>query len=163
VILGVTGHQRLSQPEGWSDIRRMVRAILEAAPKPLVGLSSLAVGADQLFAEEILGQGGELRLVLPFPRYEDRLTAASRPIFRTLLAAATAILVLPASSSDEESYLAAGMHIVDNSELLIAVWDGRPAKGLGGTADIVAYAERRRVSVRRIDASLWVQGCASLT
>jgi hypothetical protein len=28
------------------------------------------------------------------------------------------------------------------AEVLIAVWDGLPARGLGGTADVVAYAKQ---------------------
>jgi hypothetical protein len=156
VILGVTGHQRLSREEGWSNIRRSVRAIVQAAPTPLVGLSSLAVGADQLFAEEVLRQRGELRVVLPFPGYVDRLSADDRPTFRDLLAAAGATLVLPRLTSDQESYLAAGIHIVDNSDVLIAVWDGHPAKGIGGTADIVEYAKSRGVSIQRVDTSPWM-------
>ncbi|MGW1005456.1 hypothetical protein [Streptomyces sp. NPDC002520] len=31
---------------------------------------------------------------------------------------------------------------------LVAVWDGKPAWGHGGTADVVAYAERTGVRVR---------------
>jgi hypothetical protein len=33
-----------------------------------------------------------------------------------------------------------GKVVVDRAEVLIAVWDGLPARGLGGTADVVAYA-----------------------
>jgi len=32
------------------------------------------------------------------------------------------------------------MRVVDLADLLIAVWDGKPARGPGGTADVVAYA-----------------------
>lgn len=34
--------------------------------------------------------------------------------------------------------------MVDRSELLIAVWDGLSATGLGGTGDVVSYAVRQR-------------------
>ena len=37
---------------------------------------------------------------------------------------------------------------------LLAVWDGKPARGYGGTADVVAYAERNGVPVR----VLWPEG-----
>lgn len=39
---------------------------------------------------------------------------------------------------------------------LIAVWDGKPARGYGGTADVVAYAERTGVPVR----VLWPEGAS---
>ncbi|GGS06128.1 MULTISPECIES: hypothetical protein [Streptomyces] len=37
---------------------------------------------------------------------------------------------------------------------LIALWDGKPARGYGSTADVVAYAERTGVPVR----VLWPEG-----
>jgi hypothetical protein len=155
MILGITGHQRLSISEGWVNIRSDLRALLQAAPTPLVGLSSLAVGADQVFAEELLSCQGELRVVLPFQSYETRLLASARSNFRILLAAAEATITLSGAVSDEEAYLLAGRYVVDNCDELVAIWDGRPAKGLGGTADIVAYARQNGVRVRIIDASAW--------
>ncbi|MEO5877101.1 MAG: hypothetical protein ABIQ26_19070, partial [Streptosporangiaceae bacterium] len=47
----------------------------------------------------------------------------------------------------DEAYLVAGHRVVKRSDLLLAVWDGRPAGGLGGTADIVAYARDRGTEV----------------
>ena len=43
-------------------------------------------------------------------------------------------------SSLEKSYLEAGKRLVNESDTLVAVWDGKTAKGPGGTGDIVAYA-----------------------
>lgn len=43
------------------------------------------------------------------------------------------------------------MGLVDR---LIAVWDGRPARGYGGTADLVAYARGLGVPVQ----VLWLAG-----
>ncbi len=39
---------------------------------------------------------------------------------------------------------------------LLAVWDGHPARAYGGTADVVAYAERQGTTVR----VLWPQGAS---
>jgi hypothetical protein len=33
--------------------------------------------------------------------------------------------------------------LVEECEQLLTIWDGLPAKGEGGTADIVAYARKR--------------------
>ena len=38
--------------------------------------------------------------------------------------------------------MTAGVWIVDHSDLLVAVWDGRAPRGTGGTADVVVYARR---------------------
>jgi hypothetical protein len=36
--------------------------------------------------------------------------------------------------------------------VLIALWDGQPSRGKGGTAEIVAYARQRGIPVVWIDA-----------
>ncbi len=33
--------------------------------------------------------------------------------------------------------------MIDTADELYAVWDGEPARGYGGTADVVAYARER--------------------
>src|SRR4029077_20786370 len=38
------------------------------------------------------------------------------------------------------AYLECGLLVVEEADLVIAVWDGKPSRGLGGTADIVANA-----------------------
>jgi hypothetical protein len=45
--------------------------------------------------------------------------------------------------TNDEAYLASGKTMVERSDLLIAVWNGKPAAGLGGTGDIVKYAVRQ--------------------
>jgi hypothetical protein len=56
------------------------------------------------------------------------------------LEAAHSVTRLDYAEPTEEAFLAAGKSVVDNCQVLIAVWDGKPARGLGGTADIVRYA-----------------------
>jgi hypothetical protein len=48
----------------------------------------------------------------------------------------------------------AGKVVVDRSSVLVAVWDGQPSRGLGGTADVVRYARERGVPVEVI----WPEG-----
>jgi hypothetical protein len=38
--------------------------------------------------------------------------------------------------------------MLDHADELWAVWDGRPARGFGGTADVVEAARRRALLVR---------------
>ncbi len=150
--IGVTGHQHLAQPDAWHWVRVQIDRIIEHTPPPVVGLSSLALGADQIFAESVLEHGGALEAVIPFPEYEDRFAGQhEREVYRRLLGRAVHRIVLPRAGSDEESYYAAGRFIVDSADLLLAVWDGEPAKGLGGTGDVVRYAERARKPVVHVD------------
>jgi hypothetical protein len=49
------------------------------------------------------------------------------------------------------SYLAAGKRVVDMSDVMVAIWNGKPAEGLGGTADIVQYALAQKKPVIHIN------------
>ena len=52
----------------------------------------------------------------------------------------------------EDGYLDCGIETVNGADVLIAVWDGEPARGKGGTADVVQYAESIGKPVMIIDA-----------
>lgn len=150
--IGVTGHRQLFD-DSW--VKEAITASLSEVPSSCMGISSLAIGADQLFAEIVLHQGGTLHVVLPFEDYERTFDAgASRDRYFELLRCATSVETLSARENDEESYLAAGQHIVDLADRMIAVWDGEKAAGLGGTGDIVQYARAARKEVLHIDPVL---------
>ncbi len=123
-------------------------------------ITPLAEGADRLVAHSILNiaPASRLRAVLPFPREEylkDFASEASRREFESLYQLDADPLPprnsLSLDNMDEKSraqerskaYLAAGILVVEQCDLLIAVWDGEKARGKGGTAEIIAYAEER--------------------
>ena len=111
------------------------------SPRPFAGVSSLAIGADQLLASIVLDRHGTLEVVVPFPAYRSRFAdEQDAKRYDALLSRASRVEVLPAQTSDQEAYLAAGRRIVDRSNEMFAVWDGRPAADVGGTGDIVQYA-----------------------
>jgi len=111
-------------------------------PAPLVGLTSLAAGADQLFAECVLARGGALHVILPFADYDHELEPPVRARFYALLGRATTVRTLSGHASKDAAYDEAGQLVVQGAEQLVAVWDGLPARGLGGTADAVDCARR---------------------
>lgn len=85
--------------------------------------------------------GGKLYIVVPCHGYEETFSdQANLDCFLDLLKKADNVETLDYPEPSEEAFLEAGCRIVDLSELLIAVWDGKVAKGKGGTADIVGYA-----------------------
>jgi hypothetical protein len=141
--IAITGHRRLDDTMA---VTAAVGSILErlARSGPLVLLSPLAEGADRLAAREILRlPGGVLRAILPLPveDYEtDFATPESRTEFRELVDRAASVEVLPPQPTRTDAYLAVGCHIVDGCDIVLAVWDGEPARGKGGTAEVVAYA-----------------------
>ena len=70
------------------------------------------------------------------------MSPPSRERFEALLARAGSVYHLPYEVSSGNAYLAAGHWVVDHSDLVVAVWDAHPARGKGGTGDVVEYARR---------------------
>jgi hypothetical protein len=177
LCVGITGHRchRLASMDE-PLLRRRMRAIFawllalrdQPAPLAAVGLqrrfsmvavlSALAEGADQMAAEEALRLECVLRCALPFLRDEyeaDFSTCATLKAYHALLARAIEVEELPGSrASEEAAYANVGHLVLARSDLLLAVWDGGEAHGIGGTASIVASAVRRELPIIWIDARL---------
>ena len=117
----------------------------------MIAVSSLAIGADQLFASIVVDRGGQIHAVIPFQGYERTFGPQDLDAYRRILSKATVVEILQIDGTDEDKYLATGKRIVELAELLIAIWDGKPAKGMGGTADVVAYAIRRGTKLTHIN------------
>jgi hypothetical protein len=110
------------------------------------GVCSLAQGADDAFAEACRTKGLPYEAVIPCAGYEAVFSSeAARRRLRELRQAAIRETVLPFHEPSDEAFLAGGLVVVERSDLVVALWDGLPAKGLGGTADIVAYARDRGI------------------
>jgi len=153
--IGITGHQRLRDDSDWQWVEKQIDAILGQFVRPQVGITSLAIGADQLFAKIIIRREESLKVVVPFPEYEQKFsTIEGKSEYRRLLGLASMVEVLTRKGPDEEAYLEAGKRVADLSDILIAVWNRDPAAGLGGTADVVSYARRSAIRVKHIDPIL---------
>lgn len=138
-IYGVSGHQT-APDQVWRYVSHALDSLLGQSDD-LIGLSSLAAGADQLFATAVLRHGGTLNVVIPCANYEQSFQKNQDLVrYRDLIAHADQVEQLAFPEPSEDAYLAAGQRITDRCDELIAAWDGRPAKGMGGTADIVTYA-----------------------
>jgi len=166
IIIGVTGHRDLREATEFGDqreIRETVRTILSSImaqypETPIHCLSPLAEGADQLVAWVALelfaarrDQGLPDRLVVPLPMpageylatFNDATSSAQ---FHSLIAQAVPFVVpLAAGNSPsnpayhEQQYAEAGCYVVENSHILLALWDGSPAESPCGAAAMVAY------------------------
>lgn len=147
--IGITGHQGLDRRVAEWVRNRLVEAISDSIP--VCGVSSLAEGADQLFAEQVLELGGALVAVIPCRRYESSFDMPSAlSSYKKLRDLADEIVELDYDAPDERAFWAAGRRVVELSEEMFAVWDGNEAAGLGGTADVVGFARQRNVPVRVI-------------
>ncbi|MEV6604812.1 hypothetical protein [Kutzneria sp. NPDC051319] len=154
--IAITGHRGLQEATR-SLVDAALRAELrrQADVAPLVGVSCLADGADALFAQAVLDEGGSLVAVLPAQRYRERLPTDYHPTYDALLQQAAEVVTMDYDRPGREAYMAASVHMVDVADRLVAVWDGRPAAGRGGTADVVTHARDHGVPVTVI----WPDGC----
>ena len=107
-------------------------------------VSPLAEGADQIAARVALAKGFSLGAMLPFPRAhmsEDFAAGAPRDGFHALLAEAASVLELPGDrAAPLAAYVMAGRATIAHCDLLIAIWDGEPPRGRGGTGEVVEIA-----------------------
>jgi hypothetical protein len=54
---------------------------------------------------------------------------------------------MPFTESTSESHMEASKAVIGQAGELVAVWDGQPVRGYGGTADVVAYASEHGTPV----------------
>ncbi|MEO7277019.1 MAG: hypothetical protein ABIW33_03220 [Sphingomicrobium sp.] len=127
-----------------------------AEPAKFALLSPLADGADQIVAEAALELGFEVHAILPFGREQYRATlneAGGQARFDSLVERAARVLELEgAPTAVQEAYVMGARATVAHSDLLIAVWDGEPPRGRGGTAEVVDLALRRGIAVVHVDS-----------
>ncbi|MCU1393422.1 MAG: hypothetical protein JWM34_1850 [Ilumatobacteraceae bacterium] len=144
--IGVSGHRSYRDEAAVASMTESVLDRVLANDAAPVVLSNLATGADQLVAELVLNRdGARLDVVLPLPvdDYGDDFgSALSRHQFDALLERASTVTVIEQipGESREAAYERAGQAIVDTCDVLVALWDGAPARGRGGTAEMVQYA-----------------------
>ena len=170
LAVGVTGHRAEVLPEGSVPVlRERVRNVLQqielagrdllekegdcfaAVPPKLRFVSPIADGADQIAAEVALELGWELQAILPFERSAYRASLASddaRDGFDALLGRATCLLELPGDPIHGlEAYVMTGRATVAHCDVLIAIWDGLPPRGRGGTGEVVQLALMRGTAI----------------
>jgi hypothetical protein len=99
VRIGITGHSNLSA-DTVALVTAALRAVLTDISSPVVGVSCLARGADQVFARAVLELGGELEVVLPAGDYRERKVKPSNAAdFDELLGKASTVTTTPFAES----------------------------------------------------------------
>jgi hypothetical protein len=137
------------------------------APVSYCVVSPLAEGADRVVARAVLeSPDARLDAVIPLALedyLEDFATGESRQEFAELLSRCGEPVFLRTRLLRDErqdaggqaelrrdAYAQAGRYVVDHCDVLIAVWDGEPTGGRGGTAEIVEYAREQNRPVLRV-------------
>ncbi|NML94951.1 hypothetical protein [Novosphingobium olei] len=154
VRIGVTGHRpRLLDQCDPADLRTRITATMRAIAAQLgpdaaiTVVSCGAAGADQLAARCALDLGWRHELVIPFAPADfalDFAEGAERAQFDATLAGAAHTFALDGARTDADAaaqaYERAGRVMLAQSDIVIAIWNGGPAAGIGGTGQIVAEA-----------------------
>ena len=142
--IGIVGHRYLASKETVAFVAATCLGILkeqQVEHKNVSALSALAEGSDTLFAEAAVALNIRLEIVRPFEEYATDFTDSSaRQRYERLRSVAYCETRLANASRSDAAYIEAMRWIVDNSSLLLAVWDGSPARGSGGTGDATARA-----------------------
>jgi hypothetical protein len=147
--IAISGHRGLPGPTA-RLVDEAIRAALARHAPDVIGISALADGADQVFARAVTDLGGTLVAYIPAARYRVGLPTQSHHEYDDLLAQAAAVRRLTFTESTPESHMTASRLMIDAADELYAVWDGKPARAYGGTADVVAYARQQGTPVRVI-------------
>jgi hypothetical protein len=152
--VGATGHREL-HVGGTSQLRRRVDAFLADVARHLPDtelriMTGMADGADLLVARAALQAGWKIDAVLPLPleRHLEDFDAHAAAELRAVLAApAVTCTVLPAPSGSSVAakhgagravfYANLTQALIERTQLLLAVWDGKASSRPGGTADTV--------------------------
>lgn len=141
---------------------RQATSALYANTEPVVrAISALAEGTDRIFADQALNMGFELCCVMPFPQAEFELDFApgkalekdSLSRFRQLLKSSSMRFELDGCRSDGGgAYGAGGRVLLNQSDLLVVVWDGERQNKRGGTEQMFDEACQSGVPILWIDA-----------
>ncbi|HZV52916.1 MAG TPA: hypothetical protein VFD49_24530 [Candidatus Dormibacteraeota bacterium] len=153
---GITGHRDLTA-QTVELVTAELRRFLPDRDKDLLAITSLAEGADQLFARLVLERGGRLDVIvpsLPYPGLRE-----DRKEYHRLVHCAHRVTQLPYPEDGPAAHMAASMIMVERCDHLVAVWDGKPARSFAGTADVVAYARQLEVPITII----WPPGATRAT
>lgn len=157
--IGITGHQSLakrlrddgalhSESEAWTWVEGVFAGLVTDNE---IVVSSLAGGADQRLSRVATERGARIEVVIPSADYLETLNQSDRDEYKRLLDCAIEVIRLNFPEPSESAFFAAGKSVVDRSDTIVAVWDGQPAEGLGGTGDIIAYAHDRDKDVLQLD------------
>lgn len=178
LVIGLTGHRKLRQvdlPALQTAVRTFFQDLRARYPElPLVLLSPLAEGSDQLATQVALDLG--LRVIAPLPLpldlyrhdFDDpqdlqRLDAQLLQVEWMELPLARGVtresVEVPGPDRDRQ-YAQAGIFVSRHCHVLLALWDGDASDKVGGTAHVVRFHLQgtRHDDIERRDAAAMLMG-----
>jgi hypothetical protein len=161
VKVGVAGHRTLENAPRLltrvQDVLKTLDGLFQGSPHTYVVMSQLAEGADRLVTRAVLDWpesagpdvAASCHVLIPMPKKDffktfcEKTRDESVKEFQSFLDAGATQEQLPGAPTNEEAYEIAGRLMVDRCHLVIAIWDGNPPKGRGGTAEVIEYARKQ--------------------
>ncbi|MBB5037578.1 hypothetical protein [Prosthecobacter dejongeii] len=163
-LIGFTGH-RAGYDE--ATVRASIQEVLgelreraQAQQGEVELYTSLAEGADTLCVEIARELGMAVHLLLPLSAEEfakdfsspEAWARSQRQLDTALqLPGWDSVHEVPGERTRPECYFNQAIHMLDAVDVMVAVWDGQPARGLGGTEQVVSQAKAMGKPVILID------------
>jgi len=152
--VAVSGHRDLPDEEKARVVLRAELANLKRSAAEvgagLVALSSIARGADLIFAEECLAAGLPWKCLLPFVKEEfvrcgefkegepERVEAC----FNKDYPVEVLLDGIPADKeARDEAFQKCGHRMIEEADVILLLWDDKDSQRVGGTSEMAAYAE----------------------
>lgn len=143
-VVGFSGHRAIEDATGVAEvIKRELETLRRETAGEWIALSSVADGGDQLFIAQARKLGMSWHAILPLPRAEFARDFSRDGWLQVedMLVGAEHVRVITENGTRDDAYLDCGMETANGADVLLVVWDGEPARGRGGTADVVHYAK----------------------
>lgn len=136
MIITLTGHrpQRLQGQE--KEIKTWLKNILHSFGENNICISGMAAGADQLFAYAAIEENNKLWCAWPYYK-------KNRDYAEYLEDHADNIIFVNQDYSPD-CYTVRNKFMVDQADIVLAVWDGKP---WGGTYNTIKYAEQQNKTI----------------
>lgn len=159
LVVGVTGHRDIPE-SAIPGLHAKIKSLLldlksRYRATPVILLSALAEGADQLAARVAVSEEVDIPLFVALPMareiYEHDFAGHALASFRELASKASTLIevpLVPGNTRDSISrqgperdlqYESVGKYIVEKSQILIALWDGTDNHLRAGTASVVRF------------------------
>ena len=149
MTIAVTGHRNIVIDDKLIEEVNAFFVQMLKEYKSITLLSALADGADQLVANYALKhQNIDLEVPLPMEKEAYLETLINKENFLNLLQEAKSSYIIVKRC--ENPYENLGHYLIDNSDVLLALWDGTHNGKKGGTSDVVSSAKSQNHTVEHI-------------
>jgi len=171
IVIGITGHRDMVETSTHKEyLIKIFQDITTRYPTAKIQLlSPLADGADRYVADIFLSikkkesYKEKFEMIVPMPfeleEYQKDFNERSKKEFSGLLKQATDYFFVGYADGNnstlvdkkdgdrlkrKKQYFEVGKYVADHSDILLALWDGKDVKKVGGTGEIVRYKLHRQ-------------------